>query len=364
MTRPYGIDYRLQVEVERLRRAIADLERRLQRYSDAADDVLRDELAHPDPHRLGAGSAAIPSYSFDTAATDGIYRDGGFGVAVAFGGVKVAQLGPTTRVPAGTVGAPGISPLTDADTGFYWPSADTFGLATNGVLRYEQTNTQATFSTDLMADNLLAASGGPSYVGAADGSTEFQWLTDATNGFTVEDILNATTPVTVEPNTPDNTLFVDANGRIGIRHTGPTKEVHVKRTGAAAAFFAESTGAFAVDLFLKNLNGSFSFGTASTGPFTLNDLLHTKVPFVMEPNSINFAFVTKASTGTANVGINTYTPNACAILDVTSTTKGFLLPRVTTTQRNAIAAPIKGLLVYNTTTNQLEDYDGTVWAAV
>jgi hypothetical protein len=50
-----------------------------------------------------------------------------------------------------------------------------------------------------------------------------------------------------------------------------------------------------------------------------------------------------------NIGIGTATPAASAQLDVVSTTKGVLIPRVTTAQMNAIASPATGLLVYNTT---------------
>lgn len=49
-----------------------------------------------------------------------------------------------------------------------------------------------------------------------------------------------------------------------------------------------------------------------------------------------------------NVGIGTTTPNSTAILDVTSTTKGVLVPRLTTVQRTAISQPAQGLLVYDT----------------
>jgi len=49
-----------------------------------------------------------------------------------------------------------------------------------------------------------------------------------------------------------------------------------------------------------------------------------------------------------NVGIGTTTPAASAQLDVSSTSKGFLPPRMTTAQRKAIASPAGGLLVYQT----------------
>jgi hypothetical protein len=48
------------------------------------------------------------------------------------------------------------------------------------------------------------------------------------------------------------------------------------------------------------------------------------------------------------VGIGTLTPASSAMLDVTSTTKGLLAPRMTSLQRNAISSPAEGLLVYDT----------------
>jgi hypothetical protein len=53
--------------------------------------------------------------------------------------------------------------------------------------------------------------------------------------------------------------------------------------------------------------------------------------------------------------------NASAQLDVSSTTKGFLPPRMTTTQKNAIATPAAGLTVYDSTTNKLQCYNGSTW---
>ena len=63
----------------------------------------------------------------------------------------------------------------------------------------------------------------------------------------------------------------------------------------------------------------------------------------------------------AQVGVGIATANASAQLDVTSTTKGFLPPRMTTGQRNAIAAPAEGLVIYNTPSKGFECYNGTSW---
>jgi cytoskeletal protein CcmA (bactofilin family) len=65
-----------------------------------------------------------------------------------------------------------------------------------------------------------------------------------------------------------------------------------------------------------------------------------------------------------NVGIGTTTPNAKALLDITSTTKGFLAPRMTTSQRIAITTPPNGLMVYDTDKNEFYHYNGTNWQAI
>jgi hypothetical protein len=64
-----------------------------------------------------------------------------------------------------------------------------------------------------------------------------------------------------------------------------------------------------------------------------------------------------------NVAINTNgaPPNPSAMLDVNSTRGGFLPPRMTTAQINAIANPATGLMVLNTVTNCVEYYNGVSW---
>lgn len=65
--------------------------------------------------------------------------------------------------------------------------------------------------------------------------------------------------------------------------------------------------------------------------------------------------------GTASVG---GAPAASAALTVTSTTQGVLFPRMTATQRDAIASPAAGLVVYNTTSGKLNVYTGAAWEAI
>lgn len=52
-----------------------------------------------------------------------------------------------------------------------------------------------------------------------------------------------------------------------------------------------------------------------------------------------------------SVGINTPTPHASSTLDINSTNKGILIPRMTLAQRNTIALPALGLMIYQTDNN-------------
>ena len=65
--------------------------------------------------------------------------------------------------------------------------------------------------------------------------------------------------------------------------------------------------------------------------------------------------------GFSQVGIDTTNPDASARLDVSSTNKGFLPPRMTSTERDAITSPANGLIIYNVTNNRLEIRSGSNW---
>jgi hypothetical protein len=74
--------------------------------------------------------------------------------------------------------------------------------------------------------------------------------------------------------------------------------------------------------------------------------------------------VTAILKGNGALGLGIITPDASAIIDITSTTRGALIPRMTTTQRNAIASPANGLQVYDTSINKMCFYNGTSWQQV
>src|SRR5262245_57149222 len=63
----------------------------------------------------------------------------------------------------------------------------------------------------------------------------------------------------------------------------------------------------------------------------------------------------------AQVGIGTITPAATAQLDVSSTNKGLLPPRMTSIQRKGITNPAEGLVVYDLDLHSLTLFDGSKW---
>ncbi len=64
-----------------------------------------------------------------------------------------------------------------------------------------------------------------------------------------------------------------------------------------------------------------------------------------------------------NMGINATgaAADSSAILDIASTDRGLLIPRMTTLQRDAITRPANGLQIYNTTNNTIDIYQNTQW---
>ncbi len=90
----------------------------------------------------------------------------------------------------------------------------------------------------------------------------------------------------------------------------------------------------------------------NSGDFTMNSLILSTT-----------LFVTTTSTLTGDLGVGAG-PVTDAALAITSTTKAFLLPRMTTTQMNAIGTPLGGMQIFDTTVNQFMGYNGTSWVII
>ena len=90
---------------------------------------------------------------------------------------------------------------------------------------------------------------------------------------------------------------------------------------------------------------------------------------MMKKFTLGVAFMLSAISF-AQVGINTTDPNKATVLDINSNTKGILIPRLSSSERDANLANNTGVvnpsltagtLIFNTTENRFEFWDGTVW---
>lgn len=179
---------------------------------------------------------------------------------------------------------------------------------------------------------------------------------------------------------------------------GGTGSSTITGTGTAtqvAYFTGAQTIGSSANLFWDNTNTRLGVGTATPG-YTIeangsakvdalylrnatagNGVLYHEATFNRvtlanyNPNGI-LVFETNGGTiqmnidpnGGVVIGNGISFANTSSILDITSTTKGFLQPRMTTTERNLITGPATGLTVYNTTSNTIDYYNGTSWISL
>lgn len=82
---------------------------------------------------------------------------------------------------------------------------------------------------------------------------------------------------------------------------------------------------------------------------------------IMKKTLLSIGLLAFSFIATAQVGVGTASPDASAALEVVSTSKGLLIPRMTTAQRTAISSPATALMVFDTDTNSFWYYNGTAW---
>jgi hypothetical protein len=130
------------------------------------------------------------------------------------------------------------------------------------------------------------------------------------------------------------------------------------------------TGSTTTSLLVQNSGGTQYFKVADNGTINLGSSLTVtgngggvitgSVGGRMVISS-QFDMAIFASGGGIGIGGTSFATNSSAMLEVQSITKGFLPPRMTTTQRNSISTPATGLTIYNTTTKTTDTYDGATW---
>jgi hypothetical protein len=136
-----------------------------------------------------------------------------------------------------------------------------------------------------------------------------------------------------------NFIWDNTNGYLGIKRT-PGVEIDVTGSIRASAIVFNST-------------------TQTNNIQTNNQNLTVK-----GASSVSYITMFQSTGNLLLQNGGTFTDIASARLAVNSTTQGFLPPRMTTTQKNAITSPATGLMVYDTTLNLISVYNGTMWISL
>ncbi len=183
-----------------------------------------------------------------------------------------------------------------------------------------------------ITNTLMSSSTTPLSLGTSTNSARLHVRGDGTN------------PITRFEAT-DGVLFWSLNSTATIQRMGGTTNAFpaIKRNGAAIDFrLADDSGYCNIScstlVALAGVNSYSNIEGFSTG------------------QSGSFSGSVRVGSGGSNA--------ASAILDVVSTTKGFLPPRMTTVQKNAIGSPAEGLVVMDTTLHKLCVYSGSAWEVI
>jgi len=161
--------------------------------------------------------------------------------------------------------------------------------------------------------------------------------------------------------TPDSAFKIDVYG------TGDTfAQIKNDGTGTGGAALSLTYGSTAAQTTIARKSTTTTYsssGAAHSHVFIVDSVSSLTVSKTAITTTVPIN-ATGNITSTAAVTAGNASLSASAVLQADSTTQGFLPPRMTTAQRDAISSPATGLVVFNTTTGVLNFYNGAVWGAV
>lgn len=251
----------------------------------------------------------------------------------------------------------------------------------NGELRF---GTNALERMRITSDGTLQVSAPPNsgvsslVVNAQDNTPKAVSIVQGSNNYFDIDTTNTIETITLGNAVTNPRLILQGN--VGVGNTNTNTALSIRRdtvssltanNALASLQLINGTGSYTADDIIGSIGftKSASYGSdqraavvayySDTGSLSSN--IGTELGFRTSEESATNSVEHMRITSTGSVAVGTSGPASSAKFEVSSITQGFLPPRMTTTQRDNISSPAAGLVVYNTTTNKHQGYDGTSW---
>lgn len=292
----------------------------------------------------------------------------------------VGPVAPNVQVGmlAGTAGTPGLAFQGSLTTGFYRSAADHVGLSIAGTLAIDFFNDSFGGGAIIIPSELGGIQVGgavtdPGVSGAtisAASSFYSAGFTASTAGGNIPQYFTKAARGSLA--TPTAVLLNDFLG--GYRFTGYNGTNYGNANGSVQ-MIAQATENFTSTHFGANFfidttpTGTNSvaptFALGADGSLNMRRSTGANMLWITDgAGDIGPANANRPANIFASTSIHVNGNNTSALLEASSTTKGFLPPRMTTTQKNAIATPAQGLMVFDTTLVKLCVYNGTAWETI
>ena len=180
-------------------------------------------------------------------------------------------------------------------------------------------------------------------------------------------------------------LYLENTNALGVGYASSNHQIYMRDKNAGTYSAYSSVGAGVNGLYLKSTQITATIGatniiqiSGSSSRLLLDDgngaqLYWNNSGIQCALNVVIFKMNNSEVArfnSSGSLGIGTTTPDASAILDLTSTTKGLAIPTMTATQASAISTPKKSLMIYVTDTNGTFTsagwwgYNGTIWKLI
>jgi hypothetical protein len=330
-------------------------------------------------NQLKQGGVAVPTASQVSAKQDTLVS--GTNIKT-INGTSLLGSGniPVVTSPSGVSGAiqfsNGSAFASDAANLFWDDTNNRLGIGTNAPSNpfeiYHTTNYGVAYIKAATALASIGNGSGWRVLNAAGNSSVWLQNTNASVGIVSSDSALAigagsTEAIRITTNTNVNVnATTDLGAKLGIKGSGSTSattSLLVQNSAGAQLFKIADDGA--ITMGANNIFGRFYTNVAGAAfpAYSFNGNSQTGM-FDLGAGGIGFGSsnTERMRVGDSGVGVNTLAANnASAQFQIDSTTRGFLPPRLTTTQKNAIASPAAGLVLYDSTTNKLQCYNGSTW---